>query len=386
MHALRETKAILADLIGFPSVSSDGNLELIAYCAERLEGLGAAISISRDDTGTKANIFATLGPDTDGGIVLSGHTDVVPADAAEWTHDPFEAVERDGRIYGRGSCDMKGFIAAALAMAPAYAELNLTRPLHFAFTYDEEIGCFGARRMLERLAETGPRPGVCIIGEPTGMRIIEGHKGCYEYTTRFTGAEGHASEPDLGLNAVHYAARYVCRLLELNDELRARAVKNSPFNPPWSTAQAGVIAGGSARNVIARDCAVEWEIRPATYADADFARERMRDYAENVLLPEMLACHPDAAITLEILGEVDGLEVVDRSEAAAIVAELTGSNERDVVSFGTEAGLYQRVGVSTVVCGPGSIEQAHKPDEFVAIEQLDRCLGMLERLGGKLVG
>ena len=193
MSVLDDTKAILAELIAFPTVSSDSNLDLIAWCAGRLEALGARCEVSRDATGAKANLFATIGPDVDGGVVLSGHTDVVPVEGQEWSNDPFEAVERDGLIYGRGSCDMKGFIACALALAPRIAAADLKRPVHFALSYDEEVGCLGAQVMLKALEASGRRPGICIIGEPTEMRIIEGHKGCYEYTTRFNGLAGHSA-------------------------------------------------------------------------------------------------------------------------------------------------------------------------------------------------
>ncbi|MCG6859423.1 MAG: M20/M25/M40 family metallo-hydrolase, partial [Salaquimonas sp.] len=219
MALIDEAKETLADLISFPTVSADSNLELITYAAERLTDAGATLSIMRDEEGRKANLFATLGPEIDGGIVLSGHTDVVPADG-EWTSDPFAMREADGLIYGRGACDMKGFLAAALAMAPHYAKADLKRPIHFALTYDEEVGCLGARQLVEELRQMTVKPSAVIIGEPTGMGIIEGHKGCYEYTTEFTGLEGHGSQPDLGVNAVEYAVRYIARLMELGESMK----------------------------------------------------------------------------------------------------------------------------------------------------------------------
>ncbi|ESR23923.1 Acetylornithine deacetylase [Lutibaculum baratangense AMV1] len=380
---LDETRRILGDLIGFPTVSADGNLALIAYASAALDAIGAHTRTTLDASGTKANLFATIGPDTDGGIVLSGHTDVVPADG-EWTGDPFVAHEEGGRIYGRGACDMKGFIACALAMAPAFAATRLERPVHFAFTYDEEVGCFGARALVEALREWSVKPSTCVIGEPTGMRIIEGHKGCYEYTTAFTGSAGHASEPDRGVNAIAYAGRFLARLAETGEALKGRAPAKSPFVPPWTTLQAGVIRGGTARNVIPDHCEVEWEMRPVTAADADFALSEIRRCLEGELSPEMRARHPGAGIVTHVVGEVDGLEPVAPSEALDLVRELTGGNAADVVSFGTEAGLYQKAGISTVVCGPGFIEQAHRPDEYVSLDQLDLCLQMLDRLAGKL--
>ncbi|MBB3309689.1 acetylornithine deacetylase [Rhizobium sp. BK196] len=381
--SLEATRSILSDLIAFPTVSSDSNLTLIDYAAERLSQSGARVFLTKDATGLKANLFASIGPDCDGGIVLSGHTDVVPADESEWQSDPFSAREADGLIYGRGACDMKGFIAAALAMAPDYASLNLKRPIHFAFTYDEEVGCLGGQQLVTELARRGIKPSVAIIGEPTDMRIIEGHKGCYEYTTEFTGLEGHASNPDLGVNAIEYAVRYIGRLLEIGGELR-QTVPSSPFTPPWTTIQAGRIEGGKARNVIAGHCAVEWEMRPVRGADVDYVKRRIAAYCEEVLLPSMRAVSPSACIHTHVVGEIDGLEPVTDNEARAIVSALTGATTADVVSFGTEAGLFQKLGISTVVCGPGSIDQAHKPDEFISCAQLKACLDMLSGLKQRL--
>lgn len=384
MDVLARTMKILGDLVAFPTVSSDSNLELITYAADLLSDAGATLLISRDESGTKANLFATLGQASDGGVVLSGHTDVVPADPGEWMGDPFTMTERAGRLYGRGTCDMKGFIATALAMAPRFAESELRRPVHFAFTYDEEIGCFGARALLDEIARAGIRPNVAIIGEPTGMGVIEGHKGCYEYTTEFCGLEGHGSQPDRGVNAVEYAARYVSRLLDLKERLKERALPASRFDPPWSTIQVGRVTGGSARNVIARHCMVEWEMRPVTASDADFVRRDLDAYVETVLLPSMRAVSPDAAIVTHAVGEIEGLQVVGESEARDIVCELTDCQNPDVVPFGTEAGLFQAAGISSIICGPGSIVQAHKPDEFIEITQLAACLEMLDKLRTKL--
>lgn len=384
MSRLDDTIAILDDLIAFPTVSSDSNLDLITYAEATLSALGADLKVYTDATGGKANLFATLGPQTDGGIVLSGHTDVVPVEGQDWQFDPFRMSRRGDRLYGRGTCDMKGFIAAVLATAPAYAAADLKRPVHFAFTYDEETGCLGGRALVAALRAAEIRPAVAIIGEPTEMRIIEGHKGCYEYTVDFTGLEGHASLPQLGVNAVEYAVRYIARLMELGDNLKARAPADSRFDPPWTTLQVGRIDGGIARNVIPGACSVEWEMRPVQLADGDFVKGEMARYVDDELRPAMRAVAPDADIVTHVIGEVDGLEPVTDSEAVRIVAELTGANGTDVVGFGTEAGLYQAMGVSTVVCGPGAIEQAHKPDEFVAIDQLGQALGMLERLIPKL--
>jgi acetylornithine deacetylase len=384
MTTLARTREILGDLIAFPTVSADSNLALIDYVAGLLRDAGATVAISRDATGQKANLFATLGPPGDGGIVLSGHTDVVPVEGQDWTGEPFRMEERDGKLYGRGACDMKGFIAACLAMAPAFEQTGLKRPLHFAFTYDEEVGCFGGQVLVDELAKAGIRPAVAIIGEPTSMRVIEGHKGCYEYTTEFFGLEGHGSQPDKGVNAVEYAVRYVARLMDLGETLKRRTPAESRFDPPWTTVQVGRMTGGAARNVIAGHCAVEWEMRPVQRADADFVKTGLGDYVETVLKPAMRRVSPQADIVTHTVGEVEGLAVATESEAREIVFELTGCDHADLVAFGTEAGLFQSAGMSAVICGPGSIAQAHKPDEYIALDQLAACMDMLEKLRLKM--
>lgn len=375
---------ILSDLIAFETVSVDSNLEIITYLTERLEALGARCIETRDETGTKANVFGTLGPDMAGGILLSGHTDVVPVADQDWTTDPFKMVEKDGRLYGRGTCDMKGFIAASLAFAESLNVRKLTQPLHFAFTYDEETGCLGGQHLVRDLSERGIVPDIAIIGEPTEMRVIEGHKGCYEYTTRFVGLEGHSSAPDEGVNAAEYAARYVGKLLELRHALQARAPKGSVFEPPWTTLNVGFFNSGVAHNVIASKAEVGWEMRPVQASDADFVKKTMSDYVTQTLLPAMQAVHSDADIVQDITAEVAGLEPMDDNAARDLVAELTGANGTGVVAFATEAGLFQQLGVHAIVCGPGSIVQAHKADEFLEVEQLNLCCRMLDRLGQRL--
>jgi len=386
MTKMSDAIELLRELVAYPTVSSDSNLVMIESLANWLETAGARVEIQHDESGHKANLFATIGPDRPGGILLSGHTDVVPAAGDDWTNDPFEMVERDGRLYGRGTCDMKGFIAAAVAMAPVLAHSARERPLHFAFTYDEEVGCLGAQSLADTLAAQGVRPRVAIIGEPTSMRVIEGHKGCCEYTTHFEGLAGHGSDPDKGVNAVEYAVRYVSRLLELRKPLRVRAPKTSRFDPPWTTINPGALHGGVAHNVIADRAEVQWEMRPVQAADGAFVREEMRRYVHEHLLPEMQAVWPEARVVTEVMGEVDGLEPADENQARDIMMELTGANSADLVAFGTEAGIFQSLGMDVVVCGPGSIEQAHKPDEYLALNQLEQCLTMLDKLGPKLAG
>lgn len=377
---LETAKSILADLIAFPTVSYDSNLDMIDYIAGCLEEHGARVDVFKDETGHKANLFATIGPDGDGGLVLSGHSDVVPVTDQDWTGDPFQMVECEGKLFGRGTCDMKGFIAATLAMAPEFAKAPLTRPIHYAFTHDEETGCIGAGHLIEALRERDIHPSMAIIGEPTMMRIIEGHKGCYEYTTRFQGLEGHGSAPDVGVNAVEYAVRYVNRLMELREDLKSMTPAGSQFEPPWTTMNIGALQGGSVHNVIAPKAEVKWEMRPVQTSDADYVKSEIGYYCENVLLPAMQAMHPNASIETEIMGEVAGLTPTDENEARQIVSELTGANTTDLVAFGTEAGLFQSLGMDVIVCGPGSIEQAHKADEFLAIDQLTQCLTLFDKL------
>ena len=381
---LQATQDILADLIAFPTISTDSNLDLIDYLARRLEAAGARVQVFKDKENPKANLFATIGPEIDGGIVLSGHTDVVPVADQNWTADPFEMQCRDGKLFGRGACDMKGFIATAVAMAPHFAKANLSRPIHFAFTHDEESGCFGAQNLVEDLKRHAVKPAIAIIGEPTEMRIIEGHKGCYEYSTHFHGLEGHGSQPDLGVNAAEYAVRYVAKLLELKEALKAKAPATSNFEPPWTTVNIGGLSGGVAHNVIVSKAQVDWEMRPVQESDADFVKSNLQDYCEGTLIPEMQKTYPEASIITETIAEVVGLTPADKNDARDLVAALTGANTTDLVAFGTEAGLFQGLGMDVVVCGPGSIEQAHRADEYVSLDQLQACLDMLNALKTKL--
>ena len=379
-EAFIETLKILSDLIKFQTVSGTSNIELIKYCEKKLNSLGATSFKTYDDKKSRANLFATINGNkktNGGGIILSGHTDVVPASLKKWSSNPFEATQKENKVYGRGSCDMKGFIACTLALAPFFANENLRKPIHFSYTYDEETACQGAPVMLKELKSKKINCSVCIVGEPTSMKAIQAHKGCYEYSTHFTGLAGHGSAPDKGVNAIEYANRFINKLMELREELKKRAPKDSVFTPPYTTLQIGRISGGLARNVIADQCVVDWELRPVVFDDGVFVNKAMDEYVKNILLPEMKKTHPQADIKKEIIGEIVGFNKEENSDAVNLVCNLTGDNSRDVVSFGTEAGLFQELGISTVVCGPGSIEQAHKVDEYVSYDQLKLCLKML---------
>jgi len=372
---------ILIDLIAFKTISGEDNTSLISYCDEILKKFGATSFRTFDNENPKQqNLFATIKAKKQNGkkpIILSGHTDVVPVSKG-WNTDPFIANIKGDKLFGRGACDMKGFIACALAFAPIYSRANLDRDIHFSFTFDEETACIGAPILIEELKKRGIKDGICIIGEPTNMKIIDAHKGCYEYTTYFEGLAGHSSTPHKGVSAVEYAARYVNKLIELRKELKNRAPKDSIFDPPYSTLQIGGIFGGIAHNVIADKCHVNWETRPVIKEDGIFLNSELDKYVNEILLPEMKKVFPSSLIKKRIIGEVIGFDRDKKSDACELVSNLTGDNSRQVVSFGTEAGLFQEIGISTVVCGPGSIEQAHKIDEYIVLDELKKCLNLLE--------
>jgi len=371
---------ILSDLIAFKTISGEDNNQLIDYCDKILKKFGATSFKTFDEDKKRVNLFATLKAKKSNGkvpIILSGHTDVVPVSKG-WSTDPFEAVIKEDKLYGRGSCDMKGFIACALAYAPIFAKSELDRDIHFSFTFDEETACKGAPILIQELKKRGLKNGICIVGEPTNMKIIDSHKGCYEYTTYFEGLAGHSSQPHKGVSAVEYAARYVNKLIELRQKLKDRAPKDSIFDPPYSTLQIGGIFGGIAHNVIADKCYINWETRPVVKEDGVFLNTELNKYANEVLLPEMKKVFSKSSIRKEIIGEIIGFDRVKNSEACEFVSSITGDNSREVVSFGTEAGLFQEIGISTAVCGPGSIEQAHKIDEFIKLEEINKCLKFLD--------
>ena len=378
---------ILTDLIGFKTISGEDNSSLINYCDEILKKLGATSFKTFDDKKKRVNLFATLKAKKNGGkksIILSGHTDVVPVSKG-WTTDPFKATIKGDKLFGRGACDMKGFIACTLAYAPIFSKANLDRDIHFSFTFDEETACQGAPILIKELKNKGIKDGICIIGEPTNMKIIDAHKGCYEYTTYFKGLAGHSSAPHKGVSAVEYATRYVNKLIELRKKLRERSPKNSIFDPPHSTLSIGGIFGGIAHNVIADKCQVNWETRPVVKEDAIFLNSELDKYAAEVLLPEMKKIFPHSSIEKKIIGEIIGFDRDETSDACELISNLTGDNSRQVVSFGTEAGLFQEIGISTVVCGPGSIEQAHKIDEYIVLDELKKCINLLEGIKAKSI-
>ena len=379
----KDSLKILSDLIAFKTISGEDNNSLINYCDEILKKLGATSFKTFDDEKKRVNLFATIKSKKPNGkkpVILSGHTDVVPV-SKSWSTDPFKATIKDDKLFGRGSCDMKGFIACTLAYAPVYAKENLNRDIHFSFTFDEETACQGAPLLIKELKNRGIVDGICIVGEPTNMKIIDAHKGCYEYTTYFEGLAGHGSAPEKGVNAVEYANRYISKLMDLRKILKSKVPKNSVFDPPYTTIGIGGISGGIARNVIADKCRVDWEMRPVIKEDGEFVHNELNEFVNKELLPEMKKIFPKSSIKKEIIGEIIGFNKVNKSEACEFISNLTGDNSREVVSFGTEAGLFQEIGISAVVCGPGSIEQAHKVDEFITLDQIKKCLILLDDIG-----
>ena len=375
---------ILKDLISFKTISGENNSSLINYCEDILTKCGASSFKVFDDEKKRVNLFATLKAKKPNGkepIILSGHTDVVPVSKG-WSTDPFIAEIKNEKLYGRGSCDMKGFLACSLAFAEIFSKANLSRDIHFSLTFDEETACIGAPLLIKELKKRKITNGICIVGEPTEMKIIDSHKACYEYTTFFEGLAGHSSKPDEGVNAAEYASKYVNKLMSLRNDLINRKPKNSIFTPAYSTLSIGGIFGGIAHNVIADKCHVNWETRPVNKEDGIFLNNEIDKYADGLLL-EMKKKYPNASIKKKIIGEIIGFHRVNDSKACEFVSSITGDNSREVVSFGTEAGLFQEIGISTVVCGPGSIQQAHKIDEFIKLDELKKCLVFLEGLKNK---
>ncbi len=380
---------ILERLIAFDTTSSKSNLELIGWIEAYLAGHGVAARRSGNPEGTKANLFATLGPAIAGGLVLSGHSDVVPVEGQAWDSDPFCLIERNGRLYGRGSADMKSFLALALAMVPDFLVAGLERPIHLAISYDEEVGCLGVGRLITDIAKNLPRPAMVLIGEPTSLQVVNAHKGVYGYRTRITGKEAHSSQPQLGGNAILAAAELVGFLGRLAAERQAAqdphlAPHTAPgaerFEPPYTTFNVGLIAGGTALNIIPRDCAVTWEIRPVPGDDPDALLAEFTEFANGRVLPRLREHAPEAAIITEASARVPPLAPETEGAAESLIRRLTGANRTTAVSFATEGGIFQEAGFSTVVCGPGAIDQAHQPNEFIEKSQLEAGESLLRRL------
>jgi acetylornithine deacetylase len=373
-------------LIGFDTTSRGSNLELIAFAQALLEKSGARCRLTHDAGGQKANLFASFGPhdsgtERDGGIVLSGHTDVVPVDGQDWSSDPFKADVRGSKLYGRGACDMKGFVGVALTLAPEIAKARLTRPIHFALSYDEEVGCVGVTGLLEDLKREGIKPALAIVGEPTLMKIVGAHKGGAKLVTTCHGREHHSSAPEKGANAVMMAGEFVAMLDTVWDGLRADA--DPRFDPPHSTVQATMIAGGTAVNILARQADVTWEYRCLPDRDPQAILTSVQQRAEAEILPKYRARAAEAGMTTRLHAQYPGLRMDEDSAAVRLVREVTGANAVEAVSYGTEAGHFQNYGIPAVICGPGSIEQAHRADEFCELSELTACEAFLRKIIAK---
>lgn len=375
MTSFPDAVSLAARLVGIDTTSRNSNLALIDFAEEVLRGVGARCWRTFDAARGKANLLATLGPGETGGYVLSGHTDVVPVDGQEWTSDPFAPEIRDGKLFGRGTADMKSFIAAALSLAPEIAQARLARPIHFALSYDEEVGCAGVGGLLADMATAGIRPGLAIVGEPTDMTVVGAHKGGAGMHTRCLGQEGHSSAPDKGANAVMMAGEFVALLEDFAEELKRDG--DASFDPPYTTVQANMISGGTAVNVLAREAIVRWECRSLPDRDAEAIVSRVCTKAERAILPKYRHRAAHARLETEIRSRYPGLRLDGGSPAIALALEITGLNVVGTVAYGTEAGLFQRAGIPAVVCGPGSIDQAHRADEFVTLSQIEACVSFL---------
>ena len=376
-------RAMIERLIAFNTVSRESNLGLIEWVRDYLQRLGAKTRLTHDPTGKKANLFATIGESSTPGLILSGHTDVVPVDGQNWDTDPFVAVERDGKLYARGSADMKGFIGIILNEAPKFvAALNASRldaPLHYALSYDEEVGCLGVRGLIKDLQDNGIRPAGCLVGEPTSMQPIIAHKGTHRFRCSVHGREAHSSYVTHGVNAIEYAARLVVYIRQIADRLAQIETRDYGFTVPYSTLSTGLIRGGIAANVVPKDCEFSFDMRTLPNASADALYQEIRTYAE-VLAHEMQGVDPESGIDLVYASQTVGLAA---SEADAIVQwamQLSGNSSVGKVSYGTEAGLFQQMGVPSVICGPGDIAEAHRPNEFVSLDQLAQCEAFMGRV------
>ena len=379
-----EAIRLLERLVAFATVSDQSNLSLIAFCEDYLRHCGIATLRAPNAAGDKAALLATIGPMIDGGVVLSGHTDVVPVAGQTWTSDPFALREADGRLYGRGACDMKGFVAIALAMAPHFKAAQLSRPIHILLSYDEETSCLGSLDFIARFGADLPRPDAVIVGEPTMMEVADAHKSVATFRTLVTGVEAHSSKPALGANAIAAACDIVAEIYRLARALEAPERCDARFDPPYSTLHVGEIHGGTARNILARECAFHWEFRGLPGVATASALGKVQAFVDSVALPRLTRFVSGPTIATEIEVDVPPLAAEPGSPAETLALRLTRSNRTIAVSFATEAGHFQAAGLPTIVCGPGSIDQAHKPDEFVSVSQLAACLAFLDSLAGEL--
>jgi acetylornithine deacetylase len=379
-----QTADILARLIGFDTTSSKPNRALMDWVQDLLAGAGIAAQIIPDASGGKANLYATIGPQDRPGVMLSGHTDVVPVDGQVWTRPPFVLTEAEGRYYGRGTTDMKGFVASALAAALGAARRPLATPLHLALSHDEEVGCLGVASLIDLLAQAPHRPAICIVGEPTGMQVATGHKGKIALRATCTGREGHSALAPMALNALHLGADFLGALRSLQDEVARDGLRDGDYDIPYTTLHAGKMQGGVQVNIVPNLCTLDFEIRNLAGDDPQVLIDRLRAEADRITTP-LKAAFPEAAITIDRLWDYPGLGTPTSAPVVRFVKSLTGANGTMKVAFGTEGGLFfTRLGIPTVICGPGSMAQGHKPDEWISVEQIARCDAMLAALLDRL--
>jgi acetylornithine deacetylase len=379
-HETTTPREILARLVSFDTTSHKTNLPMAAWVRDYLAGHGIESHLVPSEDGIHASLFATIGPAGDGGIGLSGHMDVVPVTGQPWDTDPFTLTEKDGRLYGRGTCDMKGFIACVLAMVPEFKERQLQLPLHILLSYDEEVGCTGVKPMIDQLGVSLPKPKLVFVGEPSLMTVVDAHKGGYRFRTDVTGKDAHSSKPQLGVGAIMVAADLIAELRRIEERLKARH-QNPRFDPPYASITVSGIEGGIAHNIIPPKCSFTWGVRALPGTDTQGIVEELQAYAARELLPGMREVSPDCAIETTALGVLPPFYSGEKSEATSLALKLAGQNETFAVPYGTEASHFQAAGCSSVICGPGSIDQAHQPNEYVDIAELERCMGFLRRLG-----
>jgi acetylornithine deacetylase len=374
----------ISRLVAFDTSSGRSNLPLTDDVEDWLTAQGVRCRRVKSPDGTKANLYAVVGPDQPGGILLSGHSDVVPVTGQAWDTDPWTATLKDGRLYGRGTCDMKGFCGTALSLVPEFLAAPLARPLILAFSYDEEIGCIGAPAMIEEIVTSVPRPAAVIVGEPTMMRVVSGHKGSAQFRTTVTGIPAHSSETEQGVSAVEIAARLIAGIAKIRASNKRRAPADSPFSPPYSSLVSNLIQGGVQQNIIAGECTFRWEMRLLPGDDVATVREPF-DALVREMEAEMHLVGPGAAVETVQVTSVPPLAPRENDEAVELARALTGANQLNFVSYASEAGQFQQAGFPTAICGPGSIDDAHKANEFVALDQIERCATFIRKLIPRLV-
>ena len=380
MDTRTSAKDLIARLVGFDTTSEKSNLELMSFVQDYLSGHGIESHLTPNETGDKTNLFATIGPAGRPGVALSGHTDCVPVVGQPWETDPFIVTEKDGKLYGRGTCDMKGFVAMCLAMVPAFLERPLITPIHLAFSYDEEVGCTGVKPMVGRLGKDLPMPLAVLVGEPTMMQVVDAHKGISDFETVITGFESHSSMDLAGGNAIFAGSRFVGELMRLREDYIAKGDASGRFTPPYSSIHVGVISGGTAGNIVPRRCEIEWEMRALPEHNSGDVERAVMAFADRELLPVLRSVSPDTSIVTTRLVDAPGLAPDAGSAAEVLAKRLTSSNAVETVSYATEAGHFQLAGAPTVVCGPGDIAQAHRPNEYISLAQVDACLDFLSKL------